>query len=401
VREREIDCDFERKAAYAYSEQQDNVEALQEEADAAARFGLPASFVRTAPMAAPVAGAVRFDNQAQFHPRKYLLHLLKDIPGGGCHVFENTRVTDIEEGSPCRVKTDKGEFTAREVILATNLPILDRGAFFAVNHPIAHACLAARIPSSAAPDGMFISIDEPSFSIRTQPDPQGIVAIVTGPRFKTGQGDAEEACAQSEHWVRRHFQAESITHVWANEDYQSDDSLPFIGRIDADAQHLWVATGLNAWGMTMGTMAAMVLADCIQGKANPWFSTFDSTRARPEPSAVDSALQNLNVAKEWLKGKLFPTPRKEPGELVPGQGMIVGSRDGDLAVYCDDAGDIHAFSATCTHQGCTVAWNPVGKTWDCPCHGSRFDRSGHVLYGPAVRNLEPRQFPQQARRKAS
>jgi Rieske Fe-S protein len=205
--------------------------------------------------------------------------------------------------------------------------------------------------------------------------------------------------------VRRHFKAESIDYRWANEDYTSVDMLPFIGKLDSSAEHIWVATGFNGWGMTGGTMAAMVLTDLIQGKDNPWARLYDSTRDRPTPSAADSAAEfakeNLNVAKEWLKDHILPASKQSVDDVVPGQGAVLRTKEGKVAVFRDQSGNPHAVSAICTHMGCTVAWNSIAGTWDCPCHGSRFDVSGRVLYGPAVRDLERRQIPQAAGRKAS
>jgi nitrite reductase/ring-hydroxylating ferredoxin subunit len=268
------------------------------------------------------------------------------------------------------------------------LPILDRGGFFTLNHPISHACVAARIPASMAPDGMFISNDEPSFSVRTQTDAKGLIAIANGPSFKTGQGDPDLTCRQTVDWVQRYFNTERIEYRWVNEDYVSVDMLPFVGKLTASTDHIWVATGLNAWGMTAGTMAALILTDLILGNENLWAGIYDSTRVRPLASAVEFAKENLNVGKEWLKDHLVPAPKQAFEDLVPGQGAIIRTDNGTVAAYRDNKGHVHAVSPTCTHLGCTVVWNPVGGTWDCPCHGSRFDIMGRVLYGPAIRDLK-------------
>jgi glycine/D-amino acid oxidase-like deaminating enzyme/nitrite reductase/ring-hydroxylating ferredoxin subunit len=385
-----IECDFERKAAYTYCETDANLPRVREEAEMAARLGLPASFVTEIPAPLRAFGAVRFDDQAQFHPMKYILGLARAFAEAGGRIFEETRVANVEDGEPCRVVTGTGAVTARDVIVATNLPILDRGGFFATNFPRSHVALAARVEPGSEPDGMFIGVEEPSHSVRACPDPDGPLLICTGAGFKTGQADTETLCAELEGWVRRHFQVTGIAYRWTNEDFDSMDRLPCIGRLTSRAKRLWVATGFNAWGMTAGTLAAMILADLVREKPNEWAATYDSTRLKPTRTAAQKFLkENLNVAREWLHDHVVPAAKRSVAELAPGEGAVVQTKAGKVAAYRDEAGAVHAVSATCTHMGCAVAWNGVARTWDCPCHGSRFDLDGKVLHGPAVADLKP------------
>jgi len=390
VDELAIDCDFERKAAYTYCESETNLARVREEAEIAARLGLPASFVTELPAPLDAFGAVRFDNQAQFHPMKYMLGLARAFVAAGGRIHEETRALDVEDGEPCRVETAAGTLTARDVIVATNLPFLDRGGYFTTNFPRSHVALAARVAPGTEPDGMFISVEQPSHSVRACPDPSGPLLICTGAAFKTGQADTAALGAELEGWVRRHFTVTGIPYRWTNEDYDSMDRLPYVGRLSSRAKHVRVATGFNAWGMTAGTLSAMILADLVQGRPNEWAATYDSTRIKPTRTAAQRFLkENLNVARGWLHDHVVPAAKRSVAELAPGEGAVVQTREGKVAAYRDEAGAVHAVSAVCTHMGCSVAWNGVARSWDCPCHGSRFDLDGKVLHGPAVADLKP------------
>jgi glycine/D-amino acid oxidase-like deaminating enzyme/nitrite reductase/ring-hydroxylating ferredoxin subunit len=387
VRERNIDCDFERLPCFNYTTSKIKSPLLQREAAVAARLGLPATFVKDAPSAIPVAGALRFDHQAQFHPLKYLLNLLLGFPNARNHIFENTRVLNVEEGAPCRIATDKGELAARDVIVATAMPILDRGRYFALAHPYSAVCLAAPIAPSMKPQGMFVSIDKHNFTVRGHPDHNGDMLILMGPRFRT-PNKTEFYYLEAERWARRHFGATETRFRWVNEDYMSVDRLPFIGRLNAANPHIWVATGFGSWGMTGGTLAAMILTDRITGAENPWAALFDSQRRLSVIPALIYAWQNAAVGVKWITGHVSPAEPEPKEEIAPGHAAIIRADKERLGVFRDENGVAHAVTPTCTHMGCALVWNDVAKTWDCPCHGSRFDVDGRVLYGPAVRNLE-------------
>lgn len=390
VANRGIACDFERLPSYSFTESKAKVPLLKKEAQIAARLGLPASFVEEAPAPMPIVGAVKFENQAQFHPLKYLLNLLGDIPDGRSNVYENTRVLNVVDGAPCRVVTDRGELHARDVIVATGLPILDRGRYFTVAHPYAHPCIAAVIPEALAPQGMFLSVDKKSFSVRTQNDPRGLMAIVMGPRFTVRDGNADSYLKQVEDWATLHFKQIDLAFRWVNEDYISVDRVPFVGRLNAKSRHIWVATGLSSWGMTGGTVAAMILTDRLTGVENPWVSVFDSLRSIWFLPTLRYAWENAAVGARWIAGHVLPASSGRAEDVLPGQAKVLRIGKETVGVFRDETGAAHAVSATCTHMSCPPAWNSVAKTWDCPCHGSRFDVDGRVLYGPAVENLVQR-----------
>jgi glycine/D-amino acid oxidase-like deaminating enzyme/nitrite reductase/ring-hydroxylating ferredoxin subunit len=385
-----IDCDLERTRNYVYSESQDEVVALEAEAEAARRAGLPASFTRETELPFPVAGAVVLEDQAQFHPRKYLLPLLRSVAGDGSHVFERTRALGVEEGAPCRVVTDRGEVRARDVVVATHLPILDRGLFFAKTHPSRAYVLAAAF-DAGAPTGMYISTETPTHSVRSAPRDGGRLLLVGGEGHKTGQeARTEERYRRLAAWAEERFGARDFEYRWSTQDNYSIDRVPYVGRVRRGSERVYVATGYGGWGMSNGTAAALLLADLVLGRENRWGGLFDAKRLKPAAAVRDFVSENANVAKRWFGDRAQAARRRDVSDLPPGEGRVA-RLDGELvAVSRDAAGGLHAVSGVCTHLGCVVGWNPAEGSWDCPCHGSRFAPDGAVIQGPAVDDLANR-----------
>jgi glycine/D-amino acid oxidase-like deaminating enzyme/nitrite reductase/ring-hydroxylating ferredoxin subunit len=387
IDEKSIDCDFRRLPAYVYTESKEMVPQLQAEVEAARRVGLPASFTQDAPLPFPVEGAMRFKNQAQFHIRKYLLALAEEIPGDGSHIFENTRALDVKEGAQGRVETDRGNVVARDVIVATHIPFTFKGEFWGKSYPQREYGIAARIEQTVASEGISINAESPTRSVRTASRDGETVLIVVGEAHKTGEDpDTEQRYRNLEEWARERFGVTEFINRWSTQDYYSSDGLPYVGRIGAGSEHLYVATAFAAWGMTNGTAAAMLLSDLITGKENEWASLYDSTRTSHLASKSlykEGAKQAMHFVKDRFEGVT-----EDISDLAPGEGRIIGKPGDQTAVYRDPQGEVHAISARCTHLGCIVSWNPAETSWDCPCHGSRFSVDGEVLQGPAVRDLE-------------
>jgi glycine/D-amino acid oxidase-like deaminating enzyme/nitrite reductase/ring-hydroxylating ferredoxin subunit len=391
--ELDIACDLERKAAYVYSRSGEQLGAIEKEVKVAQRLGLPASFVSECPLPFEVAGAIRFDDQAQFNPCTYLLGLAAAVKNGGGRVFEGTRAGAVEHGEPCRIITDRGTVTARDVIDATHMPLVSEGKFFAKAYPYAHAAVAARIDPARAPDGMFISTEQPTRSIRTARHADEIWLVAIGEAFKPGQPDETERSFQDlQTSLRRDFGIEKIDYAWTNEDYEAMDGMPFVGRATSATEHLYVATGFNAWGITNGTAAGMILADAITGRDNPWAEVFDATRSKPLAGAKSFISENV-AAGAHLVGGYVRSRGGSVAELAPGDAEVLELDGRRVAAFRNLAGQVHAVSAVCTHLGCVLGWNQVDQTWDCPCHGSRFAPDGTVLHGPATASLEPVDVP--------
>jgi glycine/D-amino acid oxidase-like deaminating enzyme/nitrite reductase/ring-hydroxylating ferredoxin subunit len=390
VREHGIDCDWERRAAYAYTEQEWQVSQIEKEVEAARQAGCPASYTEETELPWSVKAAVRFDDQAQFHPRRYCLALARLVDGDGSRVFERTRAVGVDDGSPCVVRTERHDVRSAFVVLATHLPFLDRGAFFAKCHPEREYVLGVAL-EQPVPKGMYISVDQPTRSVRQHPFDGGELLILGGDSHKTGQDDdTEKHYAALEEFARGRFAVHSIDYRWSTQDHMSVDQVPYIGKLRRGSDRLYVGTGFNKWGMTGGTVAGLLISDQILERDNPWAEVFDPNRVKPLASGKAFVKENVNVAKRFFGDRITQRGSATVDDLAPGEGDVASVGRKQIAISRDTDGNVHALSARCTHMGCTVNWNLAETTWDCPCHGSRFAQDGTVLEGPAVAALEDR-----------
>jgi glycine/D-amino acid oxidase-like deaminating enzyme/nitrite reductase/ring-hydroxylating ferredoxin subunit len=372
-----IDCDFRRRASYAWSDSRSEAE---EEAQAAADAGLPASFVESTPLPFGVEGAVRFDDQAEFHAQKYLQALAARLP----EVYEHTHA--VHAGS--FVRTPGGRIDAEHIVVATHFPFPDRSLAFARAHPQRSYAIACRI-AGELPDGMFISSGSPTRSIRAIPVAGSEFLMVGGEGHRTGTGgDTEQRYAALESFAREHWDVQSVDYRWSAQDNTTIDSLPFVGTLTPFEDRVLMATGFAKWGLTGGTAAALILADRILGRENPWASLFDPNRLNARASAGKLVSENAKAGVRFVADRVTKRGRRDIEDLAPGEGDIVRHRGEKVAGYRDEDGTLIAVSATCTHMGCQVNWNRAERSWDCPCHGSRFAPDGTVLQGPAVHRLE-------------
>jgi glycine/D-amino acid oxidase-like deaminating enzyme/nitrite reductase/ring-hydroxylating ferredoxin subunit len=389
VQEESIDCDFKRTESYTFAESRDSLTKIEEEVEAALKLGLPASFVKTTSLPFEVFGAVKFANQAEFHPRKYLLHLASKIPGKGSYVFEGARVEKVEEGEPCRVSTAKGTLTAQKVLVTTHSPILNEGLFFAKSYPQRSYIVGASIDPAHAPQGMFIGTGEGYRSIRTTPYQDGLLLLIGGEGHKTGTvTDTEERYLRLEKYGRERFGISDFAYRWSTQDIVSFDKLPYIGKLTPMSKHIYVATGFSLWGMSKGTMAGILLSDLLLGIVNPWVDLYDATRATPfiTPKSIKN---NVEVGVHWVGDRIKESIHHDSIEDIKrGEAKLITADGEKIAAFRDEEGIVHAVSAVCTHLGCLVNWNNAEKSWDCPCHGARFDCQGKVLHGPATQDLE-------------
>ncbi|CAL9388455.1 FAD-dependent oxidoreductase [Streptomyces sp. enrichment culture] len=393
VAELGIDCDWERRSAYTFVRDRGRVEELQAEARAAREAGLPASFVTETGLPFPVAGAVEVTGGAQFHPRSYLLALARDLVARGGRILEDTTVTGLDEGGPCRVSTANGPtVTARDVVVATHYPIFDRALLFARLSPRRELVVAGTLPTEQDPGGMYITPDENTRSVRTAPygeDAARRLLVITGEHFTPGTGDTREGFERLTDWTREHFPDARITHRWATQDNTPTDTVPLVGPLHHGARHSYVATGFNGWGMSGGMMAGLLLTAQITGEECAWSGLYDPRRLAPAVREAPSFLRTqAEVARHFVGDRLRPSPPVE--SLPPGEGAVVRVDGHRLAVYRDEQGSLHAVSARCTHLGCLVDFNPAERAWECPCHGSRFGTDGKVIQGPATKPLEQR-----------
>ena len=390
IAEEGIDCAWERLAAYTYAAEPGQVDAVQHEAEAALAAGLPVTTTSETPLPFAVPLAVRLDDQAQFHPVRYVDGLAAAVDGDGSHVFEHSGVAGVHEGSPCRLRTlDGTAMTAREVVVATNYPLLDRGLFFARMEAARSYVVAARV-RGPVPEGMLITAGSPTRSLRPHRDADEQWLLVGGEGHLTGADEAEpERFEQLDRFARDHFDVVDVPYRWSTQDGMPTDKLPYIGPYTPISSHLFVASGFQKWGMTGATIAAEVLCDRLTGRDNPYADVFDPNRLTVR-SAPEVAKAQWWVARHLVGDRLAPAEAGSADEVPAGEARVVRSGLGKLGVYRDDAGAVHAVSLRCTHLGCLLHFNDAERSWDCPCHGSRFDVDGEVLAGPAVQPLARR-----------
>ena len=387
IKERNIDCDFMRLPCYIYSENPDEINMLKKEAEAAADAGLEAAYTETSPLPFEIAGAVQYENQAEFHPRKYLLNLIESIPGDGSYVFENTRALNVKEGDINEVITDKGSIKAKNVIITTHFPIYDPGRLYSKMYPNMSYALGLYL-NEPFPKGMYVST-QPTVTYRSSPSDKGDIIIVSGENHKVGhEHDTSESYRKLKKHALDHFNVKSIDYHWSTQDNITIDNVPYIGKIQSKSKGVYVATGFMKWGMTNGTAAAMIISDLILGNENPWSSFFDPSRSMPKLESTKEFIgTNVDVFKELVGGKLSRPSSMDLSMLKEGEGSILTVKGKKAAVSRDENGKLHILSPACVHLGCQVVWNTAEKTWDCPCHGSRYRYDGKVIHAPALGDL--------------
>jgi glycine/D-amino acid oxidase-like deaminating enzyme/nitrite reductase/ring-hydroxylating ferredoxin subunit len=395
VKQAHIQCDFTRLDGYLFLAEGDTRETLDQELAAAHRAGLRAvELLERAPFGSFDSGpCLRFPQQAQFHPLKYLAALAEAVRHEGGRIFTGTHADMIEGGVPAVVHGGHHVVTADAVVVATNVPVNDRVAIHTKQAPYMTYVIGARVPPASVPRVLSWDTGDPYHYIRIHED----FLIVGGEDHKTGQAhDSPERYARLEAWARRRFPMMGEVELnWAGQVMETQDYLAFIGHNPMDHENVFVCTGDSGMGLTHGTIAGMVLSDLILGRTNPWAALYDPSRVTLR-AAADFARENSNVAlqyAEWLTGGDVDSV----DEIRPGSGAIVRQGLEKIAAYRDEQGRVHQRLAACPHLGCVVQWNPAETTWDCPCHGSRFDRYGKVINGPANRDLAPAERSQEQR----
>ena len=387
ARETGVECELERRPAFTYALTEDERSAVEDEHDAALRAGLPAELVESADLPFETHGAVRLADQIQFHPVRYVQGLAEAVHGDGSHVIEQTRATGVDEGSPCVVETTGGTVRAEHVVVATHYPILDRGLYFARLKAQRSYCIAARPRRPAhLPVGMSINAGETTRSLRAYKE----FLIVGGEGHTAGDSDATpERFSQLEQFAREHWDVKDVTHRWSAQDPVPYDHLPVIGPYHPLSSRLWVTSGFMKWGLTTATFGAVILADLVAGRANDWAPTFSPSRISLG-SAHEVAGLGIKFSADFVGDRIKPPQGRSKTSVPVGEARVVQDGLGKTGVYCDDEGVLHAVSLRCTHLGCLLRFNSAETSWDCPCHGSRFDVDGNVLEGPAVSPLEQR-----------
>ncbi len=394
VREEGIDCGFERVDGYLFSPTGGARRLLEEELAAAHRAGLAdATLVERVPLRTFNTGpAVRFPNQGQFHPTRYLSALANAIVRNGGSIHAHTHVVEVAGGDHACVRTATGQvITAGAIVVATNSPINDRVVIHTKQAPYRTYVVGFRVRRGEVPTALYWDTDDPYHYIRLTKgtDADHDILIAGGEDHRTGQAnDAEERYQKLERWTRERFPVEDVVYRWSGQVMEPVDGLGFIGRNPMDRDNVYIATGDSGQGMTHGTLAGLIITDLISGRENRWAKLYEPGRNAGVRDLAEFVKDGANMALQYAKWLL---PGDADGEeAVPrGTGAVIRRGAGRIAVYRDDEGHLHECSAVCPHLGCVVSWNQGEKSWDCPAHGSRFDAFGKVLNGPAKADLEP------------
>jgi glycine/D-amino acid oxidase-like deaminating enzyme/Rieske Fe-S protein len=397
TREKNIDCHFSRRPWYFFTQETDMVPTIEKEVEALQQAGMHAKFVNDVPpLHLPnLQRACYMEGQARFHPLRYVLGLASSVVETGCQIYEHTTVSDLkEEQDYCIIQTNHGNVTSTQVIIATHIPI-GVHTVQTVAAPYRSYVVAVRLKNDQYPDAYFWHNDKTHHAITTHSTHSSELDIlmIAGNHHKTGQASHQEYQQyfhELEAYARQHFDVASVEYRWSAQHYRSGDGVPYIGLTHKNAKRTYIATGFYADGLIYGTVAGVQLTDMILGMENPWIPAFDATRGTNLATVSEFVKENINVTAQYLKD--IPAGQVSHfSQIQPGEGKTIEIDAEKLAVYRDEQNRLHVCSAVCTHMKCIVNWNNAEKTWDCPCHGSRFMIDGSVIEGPAIMNLKRKQ----------
>lgn len=394
IHELQIDCDFSEQDAYLYTTSEQNVQKIEKEYQAYQKLNIDGKLVREIPFTIKTYLALGMKNQAQFHPLKYLTRLVKEITDKGGLIFEDTTAVNIEsEDRKATVLTRDGKrIIGNGVLCCSHFPFYESTGFYFTRLYADRSYVLATKTKMDYPGGMYLSVDQPSRSIRFTPVDGETLLIIGGESHKAGQGkDTSEHYKALEKFAKETFNLNQFDYRWSTQDLTTLDKMPYVGEITKSQPNILIATGYRKWGMTNGTAAAMLLRDIALNKENPYKDIYTPTRFYADPSLKKFFTENADVAKHLLKGKL-ELADKSLDDLKNDEGAVVminGTRKG---AYRDSEGKLHIVDTTCTHVGCECNWNDGDRTWDCPCHGSRFSYTGEVIEGPAEKPLQHENF---------
>ncbi len=385
VEREHIACDFGRLDGYLFRAPEHDDALLDRELEAAHRAGLHnVAKIGRAPLAFDTGPCLRFPNQAQFHPLKYLAGLAQAIERDGGRIYAGTHATGVTGGDHAGVATKAGTVSAGHIVVATNVPINDLVVIHTKQAPYMTYVIGARVPRNAVTAALYWDTGDPYHYVRLQPIDAGHdLLIVGGEDHKSGQADdIEQRHPRLEAWARERFPGMGeVLYTWAGQVMETVDGMAFIGRNPLDHKNVYAVTGDSGQGMTHGTIAGMLITDLIAGRHNAWAALYDPGRITLRASA-EYAKEAVNTVAQYAD-HLTPGDVDSVDQIAKDSGAVVRRGARKVAAYRDATGALHEHSAVCTHLGCIVAWNPAEKTWDCPCHGSRFDKFGAVINGPA------------------
>lgn len=371
IEDKRIECDFEEKPAYVYS--LNEVDVLKEEVEAAKKLGIDAEFVQEANLPFKINGAVKFNNQAQFNPLKFLRGISNELV-----IYENTRALEIKENL---VVTSGGNITANNIVVATHYPIMNApGYYFMKMHQERSYVLA--LENTSEIDGMYIDLNKEGYSFRTYNN----LLLLGGISHRTGENEEGGSYDELRKVAKRLYPKAKEKYYWSAQDCMTIDGIPYIGRYSSETPNIYVATGFNKWGMTSSMVSAMIISDMILEKENDFSEIFSPRRFDLSLSINNIANDLIETAKNFIAQKVY-IPSSEIEHIKNGHGGIIEYNGEKVGVYKNKEGKEFFVSTKCTHLGCQLSWNADELTWDCPCHGSRFDYKGRLIGSPATKDL--------------
>jgi glycine/D-amino acid oxidase-like deaminating enzyme/nitrite reductase/ring-hydroxylating ferredoxin subunit len=387
--DRGIDCGWRRLPSWTYTVEEDRQRDVESEHEAAAAAGLPVMATDVTDLPFGVAAAVRCDDQGMVDPRRLAGGLATSLADRGATIHEGSRVLAVEtDGGPV-VDTPSGRVSAPVVVVATLLPVFDPGMFFAKGEAVRSYAMAADV-EGPVPDGLYLSIDEPSRSIRPVAGDPGVVVLGGGAHRVGEGGDTRTFHHDLDDWARGAFPVRHVRGRWSAQDLVPADDVPFIGRMPRSPDGVYVATGFRKWGFTNAAIAADLIAALVCGRDHEAAEVFEPGRMMLESKPLATTVSdNVGVARHLVGDRIAAVAHGSVDDLPAGQGAVVHRSGSNVAAFRDDDGVLIERDATCTHLGCLVSFNPAERSWDCPCHGSRFALDGSVIVGPAVRPLGP------------
>lgn len=383
-----IDCDFERKTAYLFALDEEQQKQLKDIVEGASEVGHKMTYVEDIPFPIPFKQAVSIPDQAQFHPVKYIKGLCEAFISLGGVIQEDCLCeSHDEQDNHVVLETSKGEIKAKNVVYATHIPP-GLSVLHTTNAPYRSYAIAFTLKSGNYPKDLGYDLIDPYHYYRTQEIDGQTLLIAGGEDHKTGhEEDTGECFSRLENYVRKYFDVETVYYSWSSQYYEPADGFPYIGKLPGSSGKIFTATGFRGNGMILGTISSQIFTDLIVMGSSKYENVFSPSRIKPIAGFADFVKENAVVAYDFIKDKLFAEKINSLSEVKEGEAKVVKYEGESYAVYKETNGKVHLVKSTCPHAKCEVRWNSAELSWDCPCHGSRFNVNGKLLTGPTVKDL--------------
>jgi glycine/D-amino acid oxidase-like deaminating enzyme/nitrite reductase/ring-hydroxylating ferredoxin subunit len=389
IEEYQIDCGYETKNGFVYAQTDEQVDALDKMFTASKEAGVKVAYIDSIPVTIEFKKAIFYSDQAQIHPTRYVLALAKEFEKLGGVIVENCTVGKLdEENDVLLIETTQGNVTAKHLIYATHIPPGINLLHFR-SAPYRSYAMAVTLKNESYPDGLAYDMYDPYHYYRTQNIDGKKYLIAGGEDHKTGHVKNTNACFNHlESHVRKYFDVEKIDFKWSSQYFEPSDGLAYIVHLPGNRENIFVATGFGGNGITYSHIAAITLSGLIAKGDSEFKELYNPNRIKPVAGFANFVKENADVVKEFFKKRFSFSELKEAAGLASGEGRLVKYEGESIALYKDEGGKLHAIDPVCPHAKCMVDWNSAEKSWDCPCHGSRFSFDGELLTGPSRKGLD-------------